>query len=147
MFKQLLFLLVFIFFTPMSFAQLADHSFDTSIEEGGIYIIAQIQIRDPNQNLVGFIETDRVTVEDLEDLSLILDDLSKNSEFTKIVIIDDVQYQVITGVGDAKFLSDELLSRSAITNDGKSLAFVNYDGFPVKSGDLVITTWTMIRPA
>lgn len=131
----------------MSFAQLADHSFDTSIEEGGIYIIAQIQIRDPNQNLVGFIETDRVTVEDLEDLSLILDDLSKNSEFTKIVIIDDVQYQVITGVGDAKFLSDELLSRSAITNDGKSLAFVNYDGFPVKSGDLVITTWTMIRPA
>jgi len=131
----------------MSFAQLADHSFDTSIEEGGIYIIAQIQIRDPNQNLVGFIETDRVTVEDLEDLSLILDDLSKNSEFTKIVIIDDVQYQVITGVGDAKFLSDELISRSAITNDGKSLAFVNYDGFPVKSGDLVITTWTMIRPA
>ena len=73
--------------------------------------------------------------------------MSKNSEFTKIVIIDDVQYQVITGVGDAKFLSDELLSRSAITNDGKSLAFVNYDGFPVKSGDLVITTWTMIRPA
>ena len=131
----------------MSFAQLADHSFDTSIEEGGIYIIAQIQIRDPNQNLVGFIETDRVTVEDLEDLSLILDDLSKNSEFTKIVIIDDVQYQVITGIGDAKFLSDELISRSAITNDGKSLAFVNYDGFPVKSGDLVITTWTMIRPA
>jgi hypothetical protein len=131
----------------MSFAQLADHSFDTSIEEGGIYIIAQIQIRDPNQNLVGFIETDRVTVEDLENLSLILDDLSKNSEFTKIVIIDDVQYQVITGIGDAKFLSDELISRSAITNDGKSLAFVNYDGFPVKSGDLVITTWTMIRPA
>ena len=131
----------------MSFAQLADHSFDTSIEEGGIYIIAQIQIRDPNQNLVGFIETDRVTVEDLEDLSLILDDLSKNSEFTKIVIIDDVQYQVITGIGDAKFLSDEVISRSAITNDGKSLAFVNYDGFPVKSGDLVITTWTMIRPA
>ena len=131
----------------MSFAQLADHSFNTSIEEGGIYIIAQIQIRDPNQNLVGFIETDRVTVEDLEDLSLILDDLSKNSEFTKIVIIDDVQYQVITGIGDAKFLSDELISRSAITNDGKSLAFVNYDGFPVKSGDLVITTWTMIRPA
>lgn len=147
MFKQLLFLLVFVFFTPMSFAQLADHSFDTSIEEGGTYIITQIQIRDPNQNLVGYIQTDRITVEDSEKLSIVLDDMSKNPEYTKIVIIDDVQYQVITGVGEAKFFSDQLVSRSAITDDGKPLAYANYDGFQVKSGDLVITTWTMIRPS
>ena len=147
MFKSLFFLAVLIFIPSLSFAQLEDHSFESSIEDGGIYIFVQIQIRDSNQNLVGYIETDRITVENLEELSLILDDMSKNPENTKIVIIDDVQYQVITGIGDAKFLSDELISRSAITNDGKSLAFVNYDGFPVKSGDLVITTWTMIRPA
>ena len=136
-----------IFIPSLSFAQLEDHSFESSIEDGGIYIFVQIQIRDSNQNLVGYIETDRITVENLEELSLILDDMSKNPENTKIVIIDDVQYQVITGVGEAKFFSDQLVSRSAITDDRKPLAYANYDGFQVKSGDLVITTWTMIRPA
>ena len=136
-----------IFIPSLSFAQLEDHSFESSIEDGGIYIFVQIQIRDSNQNLVGYIETDRITVENLEELSLILDDMSKNPENTKIVIIDDVQYQVITGIGEAKFFSDQLVSRSAITDDRKPLAYANYDGFQVKSGDLVITTWTMIRPS
>ena len=90
-----------IFIPPISSAQLADHTFETSIEEGQLYIIAQIQIRDSNQNLVGYIETDRITVEDLQELSIVLDDMSKNPEYTKIVIIDDTKYQVITGVGDA----------------------------------------------
>jgi|TARA_B110000438_G_C15640630_1_gene575138 hypothetical protein len=147
LFKQLLFLSILIFIPPISSAQLADHTFETSIEEGQLYIIAQIQIRDSNQNLVGYIETDRITVEDLQELSIVLDDMSKNPEYTKIVIIDDTKYQVITGVGDAKFLSDKLVSRSAITNDGKPLAYANYDGFPIKTGDSAITTWTMIRPA
>ena len=147
LFKSLFFLAVLIFIPSLSFAQLEDHSFESSIEDGGIYIFVQIQIRDSNQNLVGYIETDRITVENLEELSLILDDMSKNPENTTIVTFDDKKFQVITGIGEAKFLSDTLVSRSAITNDGKSILYANYDGFYILADEFVTTTWTMIRPA
>ena len=147
MFKQLLFLAVLIFIPPLSFAQIADHTFETSIEEGQIYIIVQIQLRDYNENLVGYIETDQITVLNFEELSVILDDMSANSENTKIVTIGDKKYQVITGVGNAEYVSNTLVSLSGITNDGESLVYANYSGFPVRSGDLVLTTWTMVRPA
>ena len=147
MFKQLLFLAVLIFIPPLSFAQLADHTFDTSIEEGQVYIILQIQIRDSNQNLVGYIETDRVTVLNFEELSQILDDMSANPENTKILTINDKKYEVITGVGNAEYVADTTVSLSGITNDGETLVYANYGGFPVRSGDLVFTTWTMVRPA
>ena len=145
MLKQLLFLAVFIFIPPLSFAELADHTFDTSIEEAQIYIIVQIEIRDSNENLVGYIETDRITVQNFEGLSIILDDMSKNSENTKMMNIDDKKYQVITGVGNANYASDTIVSISAITDDGQTIVYANYDGFPIRTGDIVITTWTMIR--
>ena len=135
------------FTTPLSFAQIADHTFETSIEESQIYIIVQIQLRDSNQNLVGYIETDQITVLHFEELSLILDDMSTNPENTKIMIINDKKYEVITGVGNAEYTSDTTVSLSGITNDGESLVYANYSGFPIRTGDLVFTTWTMIRPA
>ena len=145
MLKQLLFLAVLIFIPPLSFAELADHTFDTSIEEAQIYIIVQIEIRDSNENLVGYIETDRITVQNFEGLSIILDDMSKNPENTKMMNIDDKKYQVITGVGNANYASDTIVSISAITDDGQTIVYANYDGFPIRTGDIVITTWTMIR--
>ena len=135
------------FIPPLSFAQIADHTFETSIEEGQIYIIVQIQLRDSNQTLVGYIETDHITVINFEELSLILDDMSTNPENTKTLTINDKKYEVITGVGNAEYVSDTTVSLSGITNDGESLVYANYSGFPVRSGDLVLTTWTMIRPA
>ena len=146
MFKELFLLSVLIFIPPLSFAQLNDHTFDSSIEEGKIYIIVQIQIRDSNENLVGYIETDRVTVQNLQELSVILDSMSKNIENTKIVTIDEKKYQVITAQDDARHLSDNILSISHIISNNESIAYVNYDGFQIISGDLVFTTWTMIRP-
>ena len=145
MFKQLLILAVLMFTPSLSFAQLTDHTFEKSIQEGQIYIIVQIEIRDSNENLVGYIETDRITVQNLESLSIILDDMSKNSENTKIMNIDDKKYQVITGVGNANYVSDTIVSLSAITDDGQTIVYANYDGFPIRTGDIVITTWTMIR--
>tara|TARA_B110000438_G_scaffold174444_1_gene166680 strand:- start:441 stop:851 length:411 start_codon:yes stop_codon:yes gene_type:complete len=135
------------FIPPLSFAQLEDHSFETSIQEGQIYIIIQMQIRDSNGHLVGYIETDRTTVENLHELSLILDDMSTHIENTKIMTIDDKKYQVIVVEDNATHLFDDFLSISHITNNGKSIAYVNYDGFQIRTGDSVLTTWTMIRPA
>ena len=137
-----------IFIPPLSFAELTDHNFETSIEEGGIYIIIQIQIRDSNENLVGYIETDRITVNDLEFLSGILDELSENPKNTKIITIDGKKYEVIVEEHHARYSADFLLSMSNITtNDDKKVVYANYDGSPIGKGDLVITTWTMIRPA
>ena len=147
MFKQLLFLAILIFIPPLSFAQVADHTFEASIEEGQIYIIVQMQIRDSNENLVGYIETDRITVQGLDELYLILDDMSVNPENTKIIIIDDKKYQVIVVEDYTKHPFDAFLSISHITNRGESIAYVNYDGFQIRADDVVITTWTMIRPA
>ena len=137
-----------IFIPPLSFAELTEHNFETSIEEGGIYIIIQIQIRDSNENLVGYIETDRITVNDLEFLSVILDELSENPKNTKIITIDGKKYEVIVEEHHARYSADFLLSMSNITTiDDKKVVYANYDGSPIGKGDLVITTWTMIRPA
>ena len=135
------------FIPPLSFAQLEDHSFETSIQEGQIYIIIQMQIRDSNGHLVGYIETDRTTVQNLHELSLILDDMSTHIENTKIKTIDEKKYQVIVVEDNATHLFEDFLSISHITNNGKSIAYVNYDGFQIRTGDSVLTTWTMIRPA
>ena len=132
---------------PLTFGQLADHNFETSIEEGQVYIIVQIQIRDSNQNLVGYVETDRVTVENLEILSEIMDEISTNSENTKIININEKKYQVITEESNLKYNADRFLSVSYISKDGESIVYVNYDGFQVKAGDVVISTWTIVRPA
>ena len=132
---------------PLSFAQIADHTFETSIQEDQIYIIVQIQLRDSSENLVGYIETDQITVLNFEEISLILDDMSTNPENTKILTINDKKYQVITGVGNAEYVSDTTVSLSGITNDGESLVYANYGGFPIRAGDLVYTTWTMVSPA
>ena len=148
LFKQLFLLAVLIFIPPLSFGELADHNFETSIEEGGVYIIIQIQIRDSNENLVGYIETDRITVNDLEFLSGILDELSENPKNTKIITIDGKKYEVIVEENHARYSADFPLSMSNITtNDDKIVVYANYDGSPIGKGDLVISTWTMIRPA
>ena len=133
------------FIPPLSYAQTSWYSFDQQIEDNGIYTLVQIEIRDPNQNLVGYIETDRIAYQSLEEFFGILDDMSTNPENTKIMSIDNKKYQVITGVGDETYSSDTILSMSGITNNGKGLLAANYDGFTLKAGDQVITTWTMIR--
>jgi|TARA_B110000438_G_scaffold228861_1_gene223511 hypothetical protein len=135
------------FIPPLSFAELTDHTFETSIEEGQIYITVQMEIRDSNEYLVGYIETDRITVQNLDELSLILDEMSTNLENTKIMIIDDKKYQVIVIEDYTKHPFDAILSISHISNRGESIAYVNYDGFGIRADDVVITTWTMIRPA
>jgi len=147
LFKELLVLGLIILIPPVSFAQLSEHTFESSIQDLQIYIILQIQIRDSNDSLVGYIETHRITVTNLDELSEILDDMSTNPDNAKIIIIDDKKYQVITGVGDGKYTSDTMVSMSLITNDGESIVYANHDGIPIRIGDSIISTWTMIRPA
>jgi hypothetical protein len=147
LFKELLFLILLIFIPPVSFAQLSEHTFESSIDEGGVYVFIQIQIRNSDDSLVGYIETDRITVTNLPQLFDILDDMSTNPDNTRTVFVDDKKYQVVTGVGDAKYAADTVASMSFVTNDGESVVFANHDGIPIRAGDSVTSTWTMVRPA
>ena len=147
MFKEILFLALLVFLPSTSFAQLSEHTFESSIDEGGVYIIIQIQVRNSDDSLVGYIETDRITVTNLSQLFDILDDMSANPDNTKTVFVDDKKYQVMTGVGDAKHTADTVASMSFVTNDGESVVYANHDGIPIRAGDSVISTWTMVRPA
>ena len=143
----MLFLILLIFIPPVSFAQLSEHTFESSIDEGGVYVFIQIQIRNSDDSLVGYIETDRITVTNLPQLFDILDDMSTNPDNTRTVFVDDKKYQVVTGVGDAKYAADTVASMSFVTNDGESVVFANHDGIPIRAGDSVTSTWTMVRPA
>lgn len=135
-------------FIPLtSFAQLSEHTFESSIDEGGVYVFIQIQIRDSDNSLVGYIETHRITVTNLEILSDILDDMSTNPENTKTIFLDDKKYQVITGTGTAKYTVDTVASMSFVTADGQSVVYANHDGIPIRAGDSIISTWTIVRPA
>ena len=147
MFKEILFLALLVFVPSTSFAQLSEHTFESSIDEGGVYVFIQIQIRNSDDSLVGYIETDRITVTNLPQLFDILDDMSANPDNTKTVFVDDKKYHVMTGVGDAKYTADTVASMSFVTNDGESVVFANHDGIPIRAGDSVISTWTMVRPA
>ena len=140
-------MILLIFIPPVSFAQLSEHTFESSIDEGGVYVFIQIQIRNSDDSLVGYIETDRITVTNLPQLFDILDDMSTNPDNTRTVFVDDKKYQVVTGVGDAKYAADTVASMSFVTNDGESVVFANHDGIPIRAGDSVTSTWTMVRPA
>jgi hypothetical protein len=147
LFKELLFLALLVFVPSTSFAQLSEHTFESSIDEGGVYVFIQIQVRNSDNSLVGYIETDRITVTNLSQLFDILDVMSANPDNTKTVFVDDKKYQVMTGVGDAKHAADTVASMSFVTNDGESVVYANHDGIPIRAGDSVISTWTMVRPA
>ena len=84
-------------------------------------------------------------VEDIRWTYKDLDEMSSNPENSKILTIDETKYRVITGVGNAKYISDTYVSMSVITNDDQPIVYANYDGFPIRTGDKIITTWTMVQ--
>jgi hypothetical protein len=147
LFKELLFLALLIFIPTASFAQLSEHTFESSIQDDQIYAILQIQIRDSNNFLVGYIETHATTLIHLDKLSGFLDNMSTNPDATKTIYIDDKKYQVIITAGDIEYTFDTLISMSLITDKGQIIIVANHDGIPVRAGDSVHFTWTMIRPA
>ena len=144
--KKLFFLIIFLAFivTPTAFGQYRD--FDSSIDNEKIYMFVQVQVRDSNGNLAGYIETDRIFVVDFEKLSKNLDSIPKDSENRKTIVIDGKSLEIITGEGLKIHSSETVVSLTAISGESGVLAFANHDGYPVKVGDEALSTWTIIRP-
>ena len=144
--KKLLFFLVFliVIVTPSAFGQYRD--FDDSINNEKIYMFVQIQVTNSEDNLAGYIETDRIVIVDFEKLNQSLDKIPKDTEQRKIITIDGSQLEIITGEALTRHQSETVVSLTAISGESGVLAFANHDGYPVRAGDEVLSTWTIVRP-
>ncbi len=114
----------------------------------GIY--AQIVIRDSSGNLVSYLETSNVRINDPSQFNQIIDD--NIGQFKRTV--------VTTTSGDIEILqvnetfvhpSPTIVSLNLIslkTAEGpKTLVIADHDGFPVIPGDRMTTYWTIVRTA
>lgn len=109
-------------------------------------MFVQIQVRNPDGNLAGYIETDRVIITDFEKLTENLDNIPQDSDKRKTMTVDGREFEIITGEGLARHQSETVVSLSAISGESGVLAFANHDGYPVKAGDAALSTWTIVRP-
>jgi len=142
-----IFFFIILFVPSSSYSQLEEYNFETAIDIDKIYIFVQIQIRDPSSNLVGYIETDRIVIVDIETFTEVLDEAPDDPAKKRKLFIDGQEYEVITGIGETRPKSDTVVSLSTISNNGRVIAYANHDGYPVRDGDEAISTWTIIRPA
>ena len=81
-----------------------------------------------------------------ETLSKNLDKIPKDTEQRKTITIDGKQLEIITGESLVRHQTETVVSLTAISGESGILAFANHDGYPVKVGDEVLSTWTIIRP-
>jgi hypothetical protein len=115
-----------------------------------IIIYAQIVIQDANGNLVAYLESGRVTINDLDALNKLIDqnaDIFQKSTLT----INNQNYDLIKAKDVVIHSSATIVSENTISgSNGVNkvvLVSVTYDGYPVVKGDKVTTYWTILRPA
>ncbi len=114
----------------------------------GIY--AQIVIEDGSGNLVSYLETSKVRIADPAQFNQILNE--NIGQFKKTVINDGGQNIEILQVNDTLVHKDStIISLNLISlktpNGSKVLVAADHDGFPVVTGDKMITYWTIVRTA
>ena len=107
-------------------------------------VFVQIQIRNSAGQLVGYIESDRVRIPDLELLYIILD----TTTVGKSTFIQNGQSFVrneISTVGEYDE-EDTVISKTGYVQGDTWLFYADHDGYPLVKGDQTIILWTIIRP-
>ena len=123
-------------------------AYETNIDQG-LFIFVQTTVRNPDGQLVTYLESSKFTDLNLELLGPFLD-FESSSGNDPIVTIDEKEYQVIRRVQSKTFERDDLVASTILSNtvDGKltMLARFAHDGYPVTPGDILESMWTFIRP-
>ena len=124
-------------------------AYEINIDQG-LFIFVQTTVRNPDGQLVTYLESSKFTDLNLELLGPFLDfEASRGND--PIVTIDEKEYQVIRRVQSKTFERDDLVASTILSNtvDGKliMLARFAHDGYPVTPGDILESMWTFIRPA
>ena len=121
----------------------------TDIEKG-LLIFVQTTVRNPDGQLVTYLESSKFTDLNLDLLGPFLDfEASRGNDPT--ITIEGKEYQVIRRVQSKTFTSDDLVASTILSDtiDGKlvMLARFAHDGYPVSSGDTLESMWTFVRPS
>jgi len=138
--------MVFLFvFSATNYTQ----AYEPNIDQG-LFIFVQTTVRNPDGQLVTYLESSKFTDLNLELLGPFLDfEAGRGND--PIVTIDEKEYQVIRRVQSKTFERNDLVASTILSNtvDGKLslLARFAHDGYPVSSGDILESMWTFIRPA
>jgi hypothetical protein len=124
-------------------------AYETNLDQG-LFIFVQTTVRNPDGQLVTYLESSKFTDLNLELLGPFLDfEASRGND--PIVTIDEKEYQVIRRVQSKTFERDDLVASTILSDtiDGKltMLARFAHDGYPVTPGDILESMWTFIRPA
>jgi hypothetical protein len=124
-------------------------AYETNLDQG-LFIFVQTTVRNPDGQLVTYLESSKFTDLNLGLLGPFLDFESSRGN-DPIVTIDEKEYQVIRRVQSKTFERDDLVASTILSNsvDGKPtmLARFAHDGYPVTPGDTLESMWTFIRPA
>jgi len=142
-------LLVFVSVCALSLGTSYADSISSTLESKKIYVFAQIEVRNSDDNLVAYLEVKKIVIFDLAKLNQLLDENSEKIQKSAITL-DGKHYEMIKGVGTVVHPSTTVVSKSVISNNqgdsSEILVQADHDGYPVVSGDKVTTTWTIIQP-
>jgi len=126
------------------------YSIESELKKYNFLIYAQIEVRNSQDQLVSFLESKKIVVLDLSKLNSLLDQNTEGIE-KSVITISGKQYEMIKGVATVIHSSPTVVSKSTISNRqenyAENLVYADHDGYPVITGDKVITTWTIIRPS
>ena len=114
-----------------------------------IFIFVQTTIRNPDGQLVTYLESSKFTNVNLDLLGPFLD-LEATRGNDPIVTLDGKEYQVIRRVQSKTFDRDDLVASTSLSDlvNGQltMIARFAHDGYPVSEGDTLQSMWTFVRP-
>jgi hypothetical protein len=112
------------------------------------YVFVQIIPKDPNGNILGLFQLDKITRLNYSALEILLDfEFSPNTD--SVYQLDDKKIQVIIRENTDNYTNSQLVSFTSLmanTENGTEEAVrFAHDGYMVSSGDSVTTIWYFVR--
>jgi hypothetical protein len=112
------------------------------------YIFVQIIPKDPNGNVLGLFQLDKVTHLNHSALDDILDfEFSPNKD--SVYQLDDKKIQVIIRENIENYTNSQMVSHTSLTenteNGTEEVVRFAHDGYMVSPGDSVTTIWYFVR--
>jgi hypothetical protein len=111
------------------------------------FIFVQTQIRNSDDQLVAYLEANKITILQPERLDKFLDSKSVVSTITRGgQNYDIIQIELARNVEETDVISKTVLG-TLENNEPVLLAVSDHDGYPIVSGDTITSIWTIVRPA
>jgi len=130
-------------FTPNTYTQ-------SQVEfNNNLTIYAEIVVRNSEGQLVTYLESDRVVIENLEELHNVLDEETRAGT-DPIIDVNGKINQLIKRSYLYNFETEIVYSTTSLSYDKDGfisrVIYWDHDGYPVDKDDKMTITWTILRP-